>query len=610
MTSPSQKRRVADVIADCLVAGGVSHVFLLTGGGAMHLNDAFGHHPGLSPICCQHEQACAIAAEGYARVTNRPALLNVTSGPGAINALNGVFGAWTDSIPMIVLSGQVKRETMMRSYSLPGLRQLGDQEADVLAMVRGITKYAVVVNEPESIRYHVQRALHLATTGRPGPCWLDVPVDVQSAIVDPGALKGFDPAGDARPRHESTLPAICADVVERIARAKRPAILIGTGVRLAGAMDIFERVIRRLGIPVATAWTAVDQMASDDPLYCGRPGSVGDRPGNFTVQNADVLLVFGSRLNIRQVSYAWTAFARDAYLIQVDVDPAELAKPTVVPDLPIESDLRPFLEALLARLDAARYDASVHAGWLAWCRERVARYPVLQPHQREIKDGRLNPYGFIATLFECLADDDVVACGDGSACVVPFQVGRIRKGQRVFCNSGCASMGYDLPASIGAAVAREGRRVICLAGDGSIHLNIQELQTVAHHGWPLKIFVLNNNGYLSMRMTQGRFFGRFIGESPASGLSLPDFVKVASAYGIAATRIEGAGFEADLARVLGAPGPFLAEVMLDPAQEFEPKLSSRMLEDGRMVSAPLEDMAPFLDRDELRENLLIPALDQ
>jgi acetolactate synthase-1/2/3 large subunit len=605
----SHTHRASDEIADRLTAAGVSNVFRLPGGGAMHLNDAFGHHPGLTPICCHHEQACAIAAEGYARVTGRPALVNVTTGPGAINAMNGVFGAWTDSIPMIVVSGQVKRETMMTSYSVPGLRQLGDQEADVLPMVRGITKYAAVVTEPESVRYHTEQAFHLATSGRPGPCWLDVPIDVQSAIVDPASLRGYDPPSPDG-EQSARLEGLCREVVDRLSRAERPVIMVGTGVRLANAGAIFDRVIRRLGVPVTTAWTAIDQLDSDHPLHCGRPGSVGDRPGNFTVQNADLLLVLGSRLNIRQVSYNWKAFARHAFIVQVDVDPAELTKPTVVPDLPVVADLSAFLEELGRQLEETRFDSRQHGEWLAWCRARVKRYPVLQPRHREITNGRINPYGFVASLFDRLADDDVVACGDGSACVIPFQVGRIKRGQRVFCNSGCASMGYDLPAAIGAATARPGKRTICIAGDGSLQLNIQELATVAHHRWPLKIFVLNNNGYLSMRMTQGRFFGRLIGEGPASGVSLPDFVNVARAYGLPASRIAGGGYEREIERVLESQGPEVCEVMLAPAQEFEPKLSSRVLPDGRMVSAPLEDMAPFLDRDELRENLFIPAQEQ
>ena len=597
--------RVADYIARTLADYGVRHIFMVSGGGAMFLNDAFGQEKRIKYICNHHEQACAMAAEGHARTTGKIGVINVTSGPGGINALNGVFGAWTDSIPMLVVSGQVKWETCLASCQMPGLRQLGDQEGDIISMAKGITKYAVMVRDPNSIRYHLERALHLATSGRPGPCWLDIPIDVQASQIDPAQLPGYNPAEDQPTYPLERLPEICRDILHRLQTAQRPVIMPGTGVRLANALDIFEMVMRKLGIPVATTWTAIDLLASDDPLYCGRPGTVGDRAGNFTVQNSDVLLVIGSRLNIRQVSYNWPSFARHAFKIQVDADVAELAKPLVKPDLPVHCDARLFLEELNRQIDASDYQANRHANWLAWCKERVARYPVVQPRQRISGGQFINPYHFLDRLFHHLTADDVVVCGNGTACVVTFQVAHIQKGLRLFANSGCASMGYDLPAAEGAAVAREGKRVICLAGDGSIQLNIQELQTVAHHQLPIKIFVLNNGGYLSIRATQGGFFGRFVGESPHSGVSFPDMVKLAQAYGLPAIHIEGMDWEATIDQALQTPGPVLCEVMLSPDQQFEPKLSSRQLPDGRMVSSPLEDLYPFLDRQELQDNLLI-----
>lgn len=598
--------KLSDYIAHHLADYGVRHIFMLTGGGAMHLNDSLGHEPRLSIICNHHEQACAMAAEGYARVTGQVGVINVTTGPGGINALNGVFGAWTDSIPLLVVSGQVKWETCMASYHIAGLRQLGDQEADIINMVKGITKYAVLVTEPSSIRYHLERALYLATSGRPGPCWLDIPSDVQSSWVDEATLRGYDPKEDEPRWNMELLAQHCGEIITRLQDSVRPVIMVGTGIRLADAVNVFETVIGKLGIPVVTAWTAHDLIASDAPLFCGRPGTVGDRAGNFTVQNADLLLVIGSRLNIRQVSYHWPSFARHAYKIQVDADDTELNKPLVKPDMSVHCDARVFLEELDRQLNASNYDATRHAGWLAWCKQRVARYPIVLPHHCSTT-GPINPYHFLDVLFRRLASDDVVVCGNGSACVITFQVAHIQKGQRLFTNSGDASMGYDLPAAIGAAVARDGKRVICLAGDGSIQLNIQELQTVMHHHLPLKIFVLNNDGYVSIRQTQSSFFGRFIGESPKSGVSFPDMVKVAQAYGIPAWRIESQDFVALVDQALDVPGPVLYEVVLDPNQQFEPKLSSRQLPDGRIVSAPLEDMYPFLERAELLSNLLIPA---
>ncbi len=600
--------RVADYVFHHLADIGVRHVFLVTGGGAMFLNDALRGESRIQPICQHHEQACAMAAEGYARLTGTPGVVSVTTGPGGINALNGVFGAWTDSIPMLVISGQVKRETCMSSYPGLPLRQLGDQEADIISMVRGITKHAVQVTDPVAIRYHLERAWHLAQSGRPGPCWLDIPIDVQSSQVEPADLLAYGSREDDISYDRTWVAEQCREVLGRLQKAKRPAIMVGTGVRLAKAEAVFAGTIRRLGIPVITAWTAHDLVASDDPLYCGRPGTLGDRAGNFTVQNSDVLLVMGSRLNIRQVSYNWQSFARCAFKIQVDVDETELNKPTVKPDLPVHCDLKQFLEELGSQIGTTGFDPSVHAAWLSWCRERVARYPVLSEH-RPCAPGKLNPYHFVASLFEQLTADDAVVCGNGSACVVPFQVARIQQGMRMFANSGCASMGYDLPAAIGAAVAREGKRVICLAGDGSLQMNLQELQTVVHHQLPIKLFVLNNGGYLSMRSTQRNFFARFIGEGPDSGLTFPDMVAVGRAYGLPAFRLDQPDFAAYLQDLLAMPGPVLCDVVLDPEQEFEPRLRSKQLPDGKLVAPPLEDLYPFLGDDELNGNLLIPPME-
>jgi len=604
--------KLSDYIVGRLADWGVRHIFLVTGGGAMHLNDSIGKEPRIQYVCNHHEQASAMAAEAYARISGRPGIVNVTTGPGGINALNGVFGAWTDSIPMLVVSGQVKRETCMRAQGITGLRQLGDQEADIVAMVEKITKYAVLIDDPLSIRHHLERAWHLAQSGRPGPCWLDIPVDVQAASIDPATLRGYDPAEDEAAhdgpaqdkaaRDSSRLNSDCRELLDRIRNAKRPVILAGTGIRAAHALAEFDELFHRLGVPVTTAWTH-DLIASDDPLFCGRPGTIGDRAGNFTVQNADVLLILGSRLNIRQISYNWKSFAPRAFKIQVDIDAAEFRKPTIQPDLAIHCDLKRFLQELLRQCEAGNYRPEVHATWLAWCRERVQRYPVVQDRQRQ-PGPPLNPYFFVEQLSTKLADDDVIVCGNATSCIVPFQTMRLRKQQRLISNSGSASMGYDLPAAIGAAFARPGKRVICLAGDGSIQMNIQELQTVVHHRLPVKTFVLNNSGYLSMRMTQSGFFGRLTGESASSGASLPDMVKVACAYGIPSIRVDRQSQFAQIDRALAADGPALIDVVLDPNQEFEPRSRARQLPDGRIVSPNLEDMYPFLDETELMDNVI------
>lgn len=568
----------------------------------MHLNDSIGTS-GLSYICTHHEQAAAMAAEGYARITGTPGILNVTTGPGSINALNGVFGAWTDSIPMLILSGQVKRETCMATYGLTDLRQLGDQEVDIIRMVKGITKYSVLVSEPESIAYHLERAWYLAQNGRPGPCWLDIPVDVQSAQIEPEQLRHYDSAEDILEFDPATIAAQAADVLARISQAERPVILAGSGVRLAGAFAEFEQVVHALRIPVVTAWTH-DLIASDDELFCGRPGTIGERAGNFTVQNSDLLLVLGSRLNIRQTSYNWNSFARFATKIQVDVDPAELRKPLHQPDIPICCDVKLFLAEMARQLAGRKVSNSRHEKWLDHARRWKEKYPVVQLRQR-VAGPPLNPYDFIDRLFEMLGPEDAVVCGNATACIVPYQTGKLKKGERLISNSGSASMGYDLPAAIGVCIAKGGR-TICVAGDGSLQMNIQELQTLVGYRLPVKLFVLNNGGYLSIRQTQTGFFkGRKIGESPESGVTFPEMKRIAEAYGIPSFAIQNVADLDTVRRELETDGPTLFDVSVDPAQEFEPRLRSRILADGKILTPNLEDMYPFLTPEELASNMLV-----
>ena len=599
-------QRVSEYLADRVAAAGVHHVFTLTGGGAMFLNDAFGYHPRITAVYQHHEQACAMAAEGYARLADRPGVCIVTTGPGGINAMNGVFGAWTDSIPMVVLSGQVKRETCLAATPVEGLRQLGDQEAEIVRMVTPITKYAAVVTDPSRIAWEFDKAWHLATSGRPGPVWLDLPIDVQSSQIDPSTLERFVPAQPA----DDDLAAACDALVERFARARRPVLMGGTGVRLAGAIDAFVALAERLQVPVVTAWTH-DLIASDHPLFCGRPGTIGTRAGNFTVQNADLLIVVGSRLNIRQTSYNYASFASDAHVVQVDIDAAELRKPTYRPTEGLCADALAFCRAMTAALDRRDSPVAAPVSWLAWARARGTRYPNVTAAQRDASRP-LNPYAFVEGLFDRLAADDIVVTGNAAACIVSFQTARLKHGQRLFSNSGSASMGYDLPAAIGAyhgAVDARGaqRRVVCLAGDGSLMLNMQELQTLVTNGIPVKVVVLNNGGYLSIRTSQSNFFKRRAGESASSGIGFPDFGKLAAAFGLAAVRIDGHDFGEPLQAALDAPGPMLIEVMLDPEQGFEPRLSSRQLDDGRIASPRLEDMFPFLSREELQDNLVESA---
>ena len=591
--------RLADYIADFLLRHGITDMFLITGGGAMHLDDAFGHTAGLRCTFNHHEQACAIAAEAYTRLTGRLAAVCVTSGPGGTNALTGVLGGWLDSIPMFIVSGQVKRATTTWSISVP-LRQLGDQEYNIVASARPMTKYAVMVTEPTEIRYHLEKALFLATHGRGGPVWLDIPLDVQAAKIDPETLAGYDPAEDAANEDPAYDPALTPRILAKIASARRPVVLAGSGVRLSHGYDAFLACIDKLGVPVVTAWNAHDNLPDDHPLYCGRPGTVGTRGGNFIVENSDCLLVLGCRLNIRQASYNYQDYAKNAYKIIVDIDRGELQQPTVRPDLPVWANARDVMAAIAAS-DYVKNPA--HARWLSWCRDINARYPAVLPEYYAVRTP-MNPYAFVRTLFDELSENEVVVAGNGSACVVTFQAAVIKRGQRLFTNSGCAAMGYGFPAAVGACVATGGKRVICLDGDGSFQMNLQELQTVVYNRLNLKLFYFNNNGYHSIRQTQENLFSPpLVGVCDGNGISFPDMEKIAYAYGIPYVRIDdieraSAGVRAALA----VDGPVICEAVLDERQFFAPKLSSKVQPDGTIVSPPIDDMYPFLPPEEYRKN--------
>jgi acetolactate synthase-1/2/3 large subunit len=595
------KVKVSDYIAKFMVENSITDLFTVTGGGAMHLNDSLGNHPKLHSIYNHHEQACAIAAEAYARLTGKIALVCVTSGPGGTNAITGVMGGWVDSIPMFVVSGQVKFSTTIASTNVP-LRQLGDQEFNIIDAVKCMTKYAVMVTEPDSIAYHLERALFLASHGRPGPVWLDIPLNVQGAIIETDSLVHYDQAEDATEIVTPPANDVYVQLIEKIKGARKPVILAGSGIRLSRTYDTFLELLDHLRIPVVTAWNAHDALWDAHPLYCGRPGTIGTRGGNFVVQNSDLLISLGCRMNIRQISYNWENFAKNAYLVAVDIDEGELRKPTLTVDMPIHADLADFLPGLL---DAVKQDSKLgNAQWLAWCRDVNQKYPAVLPEYSE-RDTPINPYVFMERLSRHLEEGDVTITGNGSACVCSFQAMAIKKNQRLFTNSGCASMGYGLPAALGGAVALQGKRVICLDGDGSIQMNLQELQTIVHNQLNMKIFWLNNDGYHSIRQTQSNIFNsRFCGVNGASGISFPSAGKIAHAYGIEFVRIDAlATLDDGIAKVLASNNPVICEVILDPAQGFAPKLSARILPDGSMVSPSLEDMFPFLSEEEMRSNI-------
>ena len=608
------KQRLADYVADFLAAHGVSDVFSVVGGGAMHLNDALGHHDKLHVTYNHHEQACAIAAEAYARLENRIAAVCVTTGPGGTNALTGVVGGWLDSIPMFVISGQVRYDTTARyalAYTGTPLRAMGDQEYDIVKSVEPMTKYAVMIEDPTRIRYCLEKAWHLATTGRPGPVWIDIPVNYQGGYIETDALEGYDPAED-----DALLPPpvgddVIAAVLEKIRHAKRPVFHAGYGIRLSGGYKAFREVLEKLNIPIVTYWNAVDLIEDEHPLYCGRAGNMGDRPGNWAIQNADLILAVGTRISIRQVGYNWKTWARAAEVIMVDVDQAEMKKPTLHVEMPIWADAKDFL----TRLAAAAEDR-VFSGeeWLETCRRWKHDYPAVLPRQWEENGRTANVYAFVRYLSSRLPENSLTAVSNGACCVVGNQAYVIQKGSRMANNSAIASMGYGLPAAIGTCIGGGRRTTICLEGDGSIMMNLQELQTVLTNRLPIKLFLINNSGYQSIRITQTNLFSNHckvgIGEE-SHDLSFPQYEKIAAAFGYPYLSAHSNAEMKDVVdRALAMEGVVFCEIFTGTEQVWEPKSSTKRLSDGTLVSPPLEDLAPFLPREELKKNMFIPLMDE
>ncbi len=594
--------KTTDYLVKWLEDFGIKHVFMVSGGGAMHLNDSFGKSENIEYICNHHEQACAIAAEGYARATNKLAVVNVTTGPGGTNALTGLIGSYYDSVPVLFVSGQVKYETTIHACPELDLRQLGDQEANIIEMVKPVTKYAVMIKDPAEIKYHLEKAVTLATTGRPGPVWIDIPLDVQGAMVDEGSLRSYDKE-DKQSLHSDTLEEQVMSALQRIKQAKRPVIVAGRGVRVSNARDLLLEWSKKTNIPVVSTFNGMDLIPTNHTQFKGRIGTIGNRPGNFVLQNADLILCIGTRNNIRQISYNFGVFGREAYKIIVDIDPAELKKPTIKPDLPIVADAADFL----TRLDGqtAQEKLPDWSWWNHWCDERVAKYPAVLP-EYYLKD-KIDPYVFTKVLTEKLEHGDTMVSANATPSITLFQTGIVKENQRVIMNSGAASMGYDLPAAIGACIATERGRTICLAGEGSMMMNLQELQTIVHYQLPIKIFVFNNNGYVSIQQTQENFFqGRYVASNNSSGVTFPNLLRVAEAFGL---KVYEATNHSDMGKAiddtLACEGPVVCNVELD-SYKFAPKLSSERKPDGRLVSKPLEDMFPFLDREEFRSNMIVP----
>lgn len=792
------KIKLANYISETLVANGITQNFSVTGGGAMHLNDAFGHQKGMHTLYQHHEQACAMAAESYARIYNRPALLCVTSGPGGTNAITGVLGAWLDSIPMLIISGQVRYDNTARwaeEQNGTRLRAMGDQEFDITKSIDCMTKYSEMLTDPYRVRYALEKCIYLSQTGRPGPCWLDIPVDIQGKYIETDELIGFDPAdyvagGDGwekenthripadadTSKREAAVPPVdpqqVQTILEKIRASRRPIFYTGNGIRIAGAESLFLEVAHLLNIPVVVGWNGPDIIPSDDPLYVGRPGGRGDRPGNLAVQNADLILSIGSRLNIRQVGYDFKSWARDAYVIVNDIDADELRKPSVHCDLAVHADARQLLKCLLRELhvlghtpahplfqggegllrddalrvchtELARQDvlaenavaqpstgspasadapsaaktsnnpaeaSSSDAGtanketnpsgarlsWLATCAFYRDNYPTILPEYLAPSDPSLSPkdpasfanvYALIKEVSNQAAPGQVTVVGNGSPCVAGGQAYRIKPGTRFISQDGVASMGYGLPAAIGAAVAvhasvdatpcggadaslpretsdanagdaqqdhdysalaadpsfhesaddrlaaelrdpywtgrdehypaYEKHDILVLTGDGSIQMNLQELQTIISHQLPIKIFVINNGGYHSIRQTQTSLFrgeplvgiGIDSGMGGVQDLSFPDMEKIAHAYGFPFIRAHhNEELHDAVAETLATDGPAICEIMVTLTQQFLPKSAAKRLPGGSIISPPLEDLAPYLPDEEMDRIMIVPRV--
>lgn len=610
------KKKVADLVAEFLIANEISTVFSVVGGGAMHLNDAFGHNTKLNVLYNHHEQASAIAAEAYSRLNNKIAAVCVTTGPGGTNALTGVVGGWLDSIPMLIISGQVRYDTTvdyMKQNNPAGLRPraIGDQEFEIVESVKPMTKYAVMIKDPKEILYELKKALYIAKKGRPGPVWIDIPVDIQGMYVEENALNTIFE------ENIITIPQIndedVKEVISLIKHSKRPVIYAGSGIRLSGAYNIFKELLPKLGIPVVTYFNTVDLLENTNPLYVGRGGNMGDRAGNFAVQNSDLVLSFGSRLSIRQVGYNYKTWARYARVVMIDIDLAEMHKPTIHVDLRIHGDIKEFLIKMDKLINKEVFPIFDNTEWNQKCLFWREKYPVVNILQNQQKE-KVNVYAFIRKLSLLLPPNSIIVGSNGACCVVGHQAIVIKEGTRFILNSAIASMGYGLPASIGLCCANNRNTTICLEGDGSIMMNLQELQTIKTNRLPIKIFLVNNNGYHSIRITQNNLFSenKKIGIGAESGdLGFPNFKKIAKAFGIKYFSIkQNSEIERKVRKVLEFEGPILCEVFTDTNQVWEPKNSARKLADGTFVSSPLEDLAPFLSREELKKNMFIPLVEE
>ena len=587
--------RVADYIVDRLYRAGAEQAFLITGGMIMHLTDALEQHGKQKCICCHHEQAAAMAAEAYGRHTGTLGVAYVTAGPGALNTLTGVVGALVDRSPCIVVAGQSK----VSQAKVTGPRQFALQGFNTLPLFEQVTKYAVMLDDVSRVKYEIEKCIYLAMSAPVGPVWIECPIDIQGAMFDPDLYEDYLPPSQEQERPE--LLAQVDEVVEALKTSRRPMFLLGAGVRQSGAVDEVISLASSANIPVLTSRLGMDLIDYEHPLFVGRPGTYGDRPANFTIQNSDLMIVIGCRLGVGLIGYDYQNFAPHARKVVVDIDPAEMSKPSVTPDIAILADAREFIDMLQQRLGNFRFG---NQAWVAKTQEWKHRYPVDLPEYSKETEG-INSYHFMTVFSEAMSTDDIFVLDTGSCFHVHAQAFKVKRGQRHIITGGLSTMGY-MPGAIGVAAASQGRDVYCITGDGSIQMNLQELETIVHNQLPVKIIILNNNGYLLIRHTQNNFMdARLIGESPSTGVGFPDMEKIANAYGVAYQKISATPeLTVGLQRLKNHQGPFICEVITPENQLLIPRVASKALPDGTMVSMPYDDMFPFLSREEYLENHL------
>lgn len=599
------KKTVSDVIFQNLARKGIDTCFMVTGGGAMFLNDALQRNKSIKKIFCHHEQACAMAADSYYRFTNKPAIVQVTTGPGSINSLNGIYGAYVDSISMIVIAGQVKKTDITSlNKNLNKLRQFGDQETNIISISKAITKKNFTIKTPENAEEIIDEAFKISSTGRPGPVLVEVPLDIQNYPVKFSKKK--KKKIKSRNKNNSYLDKKIKLLINKLKSSKRPILIAGNGIRFSKSHLLFKQLIKKFKIPILTVWNSHDLIENDNPYYAGRPGLDGERAGNFNIQNSDLLIIIGARMHVRQVGYNFKSFAREAYKVMIDIDKAEVNKFNLGINLKIIADIKDVLKKLIKVKKEKFYNAG-HQNYLTWCKNNVKKFNIIQKRHLKFYKNFINPYAFIDSLFKNLKSGSNIVTGDGTAAVISFKAAILKKNQRLFTNKGCASMGYDLPAIIGAYFSGNKKNLVCITGDGSIMMNLQELQTISGYNIPAKIFILNNEGYHSIRQTQHNYFnGREIGCGNSSGLTFPSFEKIAKAFNFKYFKIKNVkDCNKNIKKIINFNKAFICEVKIDKNQLFEPRIVSYKDKNGMLRTPPLEDMSPKLSDKIFNETMLI-----